>query len=432
MIESSFVHDHKKRCPGQPAHPEMSPADGPTNENKIPSLQRKGGRECCRGMSAVASKDYNMNDNMIVGGDAIRLRVEAAKKQVELSKSLLLSSNGTVELIRTCLADARKAQEAAGTQLTASREEVQLATGHLQTSEGCLDSSMTQELVNGGDGVAANQVDAVRRRAKAARIQVKLSQSAVLASCSMVDEIEKSLAIAERDQKVASIKFKMSQLELYHAENSLKMAEKEDHVITSKLPGTFVGNPTMFEKAAKTRRSIIDASMNKQQGLDNCGSSMSAPSASGSLHFKVHGDAGEISIGAPSRTSWQNSSRCVKPNALHPSRNLVISPVVHPKPTKVEQRAGGSATVRPRKEAVPIVRLTPTIVRPKALRVRGVGMTPPGLPPDNLSLTDISFIEDWIRNPDSSLFLPVDDSHHPCKSEDVPGHYKLGTGPVPI
>jgi len=354
---------------------------------------------------------------MIVNGDALRRSlVESAKKQVELSKSLLLSSNGTVELIRTCLADARKAQEAADTQLTASKEEVQHATGHLQTSEGRLDSSMTQEPVNGGDGVTENEMDAVRRRAKAARIQVKLSQSLVASSCSMVDMIEKSLAIAERDQTLASIKFKASQLELYHATNSLKMAE-EDHAIAPKPPSTDAGSPSLVEQATKKRKSISVASIaNEQQGS--------------------HGVAKEISIGASSHPSRQISIRCVKPKAPLQPRNLVISPVVCPKPTKpikAEQRAGGSATVMPKKEAVPIVQVTPTLVRPKALRVRGVGKIPPERPPDNLSLTDISFIEDWIRNPESSLFQPACDDAYNCRqSEDDPVHLKLGADPVPI
>ena len=401
----------------------LSPVD-PTNEDQIPSPQtidrwRRVGRSN-RETSAVATTNKDsMDDNMVVvDGDAILSRVEAAKKQVELSKSMLLSSNGRVESFRTSLADARKAQETAGAQLTASREEVRHATDHLQASEGRLDSSIAQDLVNGSDGAAdANEMDAVRRRAKAARIQVKLSQSAVLSSRSIVDMIEKSLAIAERDQKVASIKFKASQLELYHATNSLKMVEG-DHAITSNSPGTVVGGPALVEKA------------NEQRGFGNCWPAMSAPGDS--LHFEVHGDAENNSIGVPSHTSWQIPRRCVKPKALQPSRNLVISSVVHPKQAKVEQRARGSAIVRPKTDAVPIVRVTPTIIRPKALRVRGVGMAPPELPPDsNLSLTDISFIEDWIRNPDSSLFSPVDDAHHPCSSGDGQD-FVLGTGPVPI
>ena len=372
---------------------------------------------------------------MIVNGDALRRSlVESAKKQVELSKSLLLSSNGTVELIRTCLADARKAQEAADTQLTASKEEVQHATGHLQTSEGRLDSSMTQEPVNGGDGVTENEMDAVRRRAKAARIQVKLSQSLVASSCSMVDMIEKSLAIAERDQTLASIKFKASQLELYHATNSLKMAE-EDHAIAPKPPSTDAGSPSLVEQATKKRKSISVASIaNEQPGFGHSESAVAEPGAC--LNFEAHGVAKEISIGASSHPSRQISIRCVKPKAPLQPRNLVISPVVCPKPTKpikAEQRAGGSATVMPKKEAVPIVQVTPTLLRPKALRVRGVGKTPPERPPDNLSLTDISFIEDWIRNPESSLFQPACDDAYNCRqSEDDPVHLKLGADPVPI
>ena len=81
------------------------------------------------------------------------------------------------------------------------------------------------------------------------------------------------------------------------------------------------------------------------------GSAVEEPGAC--LHVKAYGDA---EAGESSHTSRQVSIGfgCVKPKAPLQPGNLVISPAVCPKPIRADQRAGGSAIVMPKKEAVPI------------------------------------------------------------------------------
>ena len=112
-------------------------------------------------------------------------------------------------------------------------------------------------------GTTNHEMDAVRRRVRAARAQVQLSQSLLLSSSAAINSIEKSLDAAKKHREVATIQFKASQLELQHALVCLKTSEANSAADLSKEAST-----SLIGQVSRKRKSVTFAELSTSQELD--------------------------------------------------------------------------------------------------------------------------------------------------------------------
>lgn len=116
----------------------------------------------------------------------------------------------------------------------------------------------------GGIGKTNREMDAVRRRVRAAKVQVQLSQSLLLSSSTAINSIDKSLDAAKKHHEVATIQFKASQLELQHALVCLKTSEANStaDINNKETPTSLIG------QVSRKRKSVAYAELSTSQELD--------------------------------------------------------------------------------------------------------------------------------------------------------------------
>ena len=155
-----------------------------------------------------------------------------------------------------------------------------------------------QSAAMGGIGKANHEMDAVRRRVRAAKVQVQLSQSLLQSSSAAIKSIEMSLDEAKKHHEVATIQVKASQLELQHALACLKTSEAKSTASMNKE-----ASKSLIGKVSRKRKSVAFARLSTSQDLDKIRDSIDG------MNDGVHAVTGDSNPAKPASSPEANTRR---------------------------------------------------------------------------------------------------------------------------